>query len=66
MATRSRVKRLLQLASLIESGIGLNAGQIALSYRVSVRTIRRDIRELRSAGYAVEVNESRGGYQLIG
>ena len=66
MPSRSRLARLLQLASLIESGVGLTATQIAESYRVSLRTIRRDIKALQAAGFLVEARGQNGGYQLIG
>ncbi|HEY5314003.1 MAG TPA: HTH domain-containing protein, partial [Pirellulales bacterium] len=66
MAAQRRLARLLQLASLIESGAGLSVRQIAESYRVSRRTILRDVRALQAAGMSIETRGIEGGYRLFG
>ncbi|HEX3655395.1 MAG TPA: HTH domain-containing protein [Pirellulales bacterium] len=65
MATSDRLARLLQLNSLIESGVRLTVRQIAESYHVSRRTIIRDVKALQTAGIPIATRES-GGYEVVG
>lgn len=64
MASIDRIRRLLQLIELLQSGRNYNSTQLADLCNVSRRTIFRDLRALEDSGIHVRYDEGRQGYSL--
>lgn len=62
MARNQRLRRLLQLVSLLQSGLPLNPDALAERLKISRRTVFRDLNELNDAGLTVLFDERRQGY----
>ncbi len=60
----SQLSRLISILTLLKSKRLLTASELAKKYKVSVRTIYRDIRKLEDAGIPVYTVEGRG-YSLV-
>lgn len=61
-----RVKRLLQMMFLLQESEPRSSEDLAKQFKVSRRTIFRDIQVLRDAGIPVEPGEKGAGYYMIG
>ncbi len=59
-----RPQRLLKIAALLQSGPGWTSNALAERFNVCRRTIFRDLQLLRQAEFAVEVDETLGGYRV--
>lgn len=59
-----RLRRLLQLIQLLQSGRIHNATQLADQCRISRRTVFRDLKMLQDAGLQLLYDESRQGYYM--
>lgn len=64
MARNQRLRRLLQLVSLLQSGRPHNPDALAERLKISRRTVFRDLNELNEAGLTVLFDEQRQGYFL--
>ncbi|MBI1345152.1 WYL domain-containing protein [bacterium] len=64
MARNLRLRRLLHLVSLLQSGLPLNPDALAERLSISRRTVFRDLQELNSAGLTVLYDDQRQGYFL--
>ncbi|HWC88816.1 MAG TPA: HTH domain-containing protein, partial [Pirellulales bacterium] len=64
MPVQCRLRRLLSIASMMESGLILKARELARSCRVSRRTILRDVKALQEAGMCIQAKAIEGGYYL--
>ena len=64
MTTASKVRRLLHLVELLQSGRSYNTRQLAESCRISRRQVFRDLRALQDSGVPVIYDSSRQGYRL--
>jgi len=64
MARNVRLRRLLQLVSLLQSGRPHNPDALAERLGISRRTVFRDLNELNEAGLTVLFDEQRQGYFL--
>jgi len=64
MASTDRVRRLLNLISILQSGQFINTRELAEQCGVSRRTIFRDIEQLRDSGLRIGFDEKRQGYQF--
>ncbi len=64
MASAQRVRRLLRLIELLQSGQAHNALQLAEQCGVSRRTIFRDLNTIQDSGIRVRYDEARQGYSL--
>ncbi|MFN3158486.1 MAG: helix-turn-helix transcriptional regulator [Rubinisphaera brasiliensis] len=64
MASTDRVRRLLNLISILQSGQFINTRELAEQCGVSRRTIFRDIEQLRDSGLRIAFDEKRQGYQF--
>ena len=60
----SRLSRLTSILTQLQSKRLVTASEIADKYKISVRTVYRDIRALEDAGVPIRVEEGRG-YSLI-
>ncbi len=60
----SKLQRVLQILSLIQSGVRLNAGNLAAEVGVSRRTIFRDVNLLREAGIPIYFDEAWDSYRI--
>ncbi|WP_245193107.1 helix-turn-helix transcriptional regulator [Amycolatopsis alba] len=59
-------ERMLRLLSLLQTGRGWPAAELATAMEVPPRTLRRDIDHLRGLGYPVESSRGPGGnYRLV-
>lgn len=59
-------RRMLRLLSLLQTGRAWPGGELAGRLEISLRTLRRDIDELRQLGYPVRTRPGPGGhYQLV-
>lgn len=61
-----RIHRLLTILWLVQSGRGWNAVRLAEYCEVTVRTIYRDLRVLKSAGIPCDYDPESGGYRIRG
>ncbi|MAT16604.1 MAG: transcriptional regulator [Planctomyces sp.] len=66
MAVENRIKRLVRLLDLLQSGHAYNSTQLADLCGVSRRTVFRDIRILQDSGVQIHFIEGRQGYTLPG
>ena len=64
MASVDRIRRLLLLVEVLQSGRSFNTVQLSDQCGVSRRTIFRDLRTLQDSGIPVEFSKSSGGYSL--
>lgn len=64
MANSTRLRRLLQLVALLQTGPALNAEALSLRLKVTRRTIFRDLQTLNDAGLTTFFDEDRQGYFL--
>lgn len=64
MASTERLRRLLRLLELLQSGQLYNAAQLAEESGVSRRTIYRDLALLQKSGLELRYDEQRQGYVL--
>jgi predicted DNA-binding transcriptional regulator YafY len=62
----TRIRRLLQLISLLQAGRAYNTEALAQASSVSRRTIFRDLDVLRSAGIPLVYDENHERYQIAG
>jgi predicted DNA-binding transcriptional regulator YafY len=62
----TRIRRLLRLVGLLQTGRGHNANALAVECRVNRRTIFRDLDVLRDAGVPLRYDEERQGYFIPG
>ncbi|MEZ6046674.1 MAG: HTH domain-containing protein [Planctomycetaceae bacterium] len=66
MSAENRIKRLVRLLDLLQSGHAYNSAQLAELCQVSRRTVFRDIRILQESGVQIQFFEDRQGYSLPG
>ncbi|QDU78894.1 HTH domain protein [Polystyrenella longa] len=66
MSAENRIKRLVRLLDLLQSGHAYNSVQLAELCGISRRTVFRDIRILQDSGVQVLFHEDRQGYTLPG
>ncbi|HMO24801.1 MAG TPA: YafY family protein [Tepidisphaeraceae bacterium] len=59
-----KLERLIRLITLIHGRRGQNADRLAEQFRVSKRTVYRDLRALERAGVPVLHNPETGGYEI--
>ncbi|MCG6155011.1 helix-turn-helix transcriptional regulator [Rubinisphaera margarita] len=64
MPAMERVRRLLQIVALLQSGKTVNAPDLARECGVSRRTIFRDIENLRDSGLRIEFDEKKQTYRF--
>lgn len=64
MSTPARIRRLVRLLELLQSGHAYNTVQLADLCNISRRTVFRDIRILQDSGVQVQFMEDRQGYTL--
>ena len=64
MSSADRIKRLMRLVVLLQSGRAYNTKQLAEQCRVTRRTIFRDLKTLEQSGYHVHYNHERQGFSL--
>ncbi|MCA8983302.1 MAG: WYL domain-containing protein [Planctomycetaceae bacterium] len=64
MASTDRIRRLLKIISILQSGRFINTRELSDECRVSRRTIFRDIEKLRESGLRIAFDEQRQGYQF--
>jgi len=64
MPAMERVRRLLQIVALLQSGKTVNAPDLARECGVSRRTIFRDIDSLRESGLRIEFDEKKQTYRF--
>jgi predicted DNA-binding transcriptional regulator YafY len=62
----SRIHRLLKIVSLVQSGRSWTAKALAAECSVNVRSVYRDLDELREAGIPVEFDKSARSYRITG
>jgi predicted DNA-binding transcriptional regulator YafY len=66
MSSGDRLKRLLKLVELLQSGRSYHAQELADICEVSIRTFFRDLTVLQRAGVQVANAPERGGYSIVG
>lgn len=64
MASGQRIRRLIELVAVLQSGRKLNSADLARECGVSRRTIFRDLRALQEAGLPVRYDEEQEAYTL--
>jgi predicted DNA-binding transcriptional regulator YafY len=65
MAARyGRIHRLLEVLTLIKSGMATTPADLAKACRVAERTIYRDLKELEGAGFSIPFNNATGRYEV--
>lgn len=62
---KTRLRRLLEIVVLLQSGRGYNTMQLSVELGVSRRTIFRDLEELRLAGVPLQYYEEREQYRIV-
>lgn len=66
MRSIARIRRLLELVDVLQSGQAYNTNQLSQRCRVSRRTIFRDLQVLQESGVRIQFDEQKQGYQLLG
>lgn len=59
-----RIHRLLEVLTLIKSGMATTPGDLARACGVTDRTIYRDLKELEGAGFSIPFNSATGRYEI--
>lgn len=60
----NRLERLVSLITLVHGHGDLNVARLAANYRVTERTIFRDLEALKAAGVPISYDPDKGGYQI--
>lgn len=66
MRSIARIRRLLELVEVLQSGQFYNTNQLSQRCKISRRTIFRDIKVLQQSGLNVKFDEHKQGYHLVG